>query len=180
MNNLFKAFKITIPGQDLDDKRFFEYSDFDSEDMTTPTDAEVLAKAIAYTRMQQIKRKLSELTVPIYCTVEFTTAGTAATIPTGAEITVGYISYEPFVSTLDTIPVSDADQITAAQTVIKGIIDAALASELVEEMAAVQKITSRTITPLLATTTLQRDVYMDYIDVPALTGVVSTVAFIQL
>ena len=180
MNNLFKAFTITIPGQDLDDKRFFEYSDFDSSDMTSPTDAQVLAKAIAYTRMQQIKRKLSELTVPIYCTVEFGTAGTAATIPSDATITVGYISYEPFVSTLETIPKSDADQITASEGVIKQIIDTALASELTQEMAAVQSIVSRTVTPLLATTTQQRDVFMDYIDVPALSGVVSTVAFVQL
>jgi len=180
MNNLFKAFTIKVPGQDLDDKRFFEYSDFDSENMTTPTDAEVLAKAIAYTRMQQIKRKLSELTVPIYCTVEFDTEGTAATIPTDATITVGYISYEPFASTVSPVPKTDDEQITASETVIKGIIDAALASSLVQEMAAVQKITSRTITPLLATTTLQRDVYMDYIDVPALTGVVSTVEFVKL
>lgn len=180
MNNLFKVFTIKVPGKNLDDKRFFEYSDFDSEIMTTPTDANVLDKAIAYTRMQQIKRKLSELTVPLYCTVEFTTAGTAATVPTDATITVGYISYEPFVSTVTPIPTADADQIAAAVTVIKTIIDTALASELDEEMAAVQKITTRSITPLLATTTMQRDVYMGYIDVPKLTGVVSTVAFVQL
>lgn len=180
MNNLFKSFKITVPGQNLDDKRFFEYSDFDSEDMSSPTDAQVLQKAIAYTRMQQIKRKLSELTVPIYCTVAFTTEGDAATIPTEAIITVGYISYEPFVSIADPIPTSEEDQITSAEGEIKKIIDAALASELTQEMAVVQRIVNRTITPLLATTEDLRDVYMDYIDVPALSGVTSTVAFITL
>lgn len=179
MNNLFKAFTIKVPGQDLDDKRFFEYEDFDSSDMSTPTDEEVLAKAIAYTRMQQIKRKLSELTVPIYCTVEFASEGTASTVPSDATITVGYISYQPFVSTVDPIPVEESEQITAAETVIKKIIDEAMASELVQEMAAVQKITSRTITPLITKEESYRDVYMDYIDVPSVT-VSSTVTFVKL
>jgi|AGFS01.1.fsa_nt_gi hypothetical protein len=180
MNNLFKVFTIEVPGQNLDDKRFYEYSDFDSNVMTTPTDAQVLQKAIAYTRMQQIKRKLSELTVPLYCNVEFTTEGNCSTIPTGAKLTVGYLSYEPFVSTVDPIPKEEAEQITTAQEVIKGIIDKALADGLEQELAFVQRIVSVPDNALVTTSEDLRDVYMDYIDVPKLDAVVSTVTFVKL
>lgn len=180
MNNLFKVFTIEVPGTNLDDKRFYEYSDFDSNVMTAPTDAQVLQKAIAYTRMQQIKRKLSELTVPLYCTVEFGTEGTASTIPTAAKLTVGYLSYEPFVSTVNPVPKEEADQITAAEEVIKGIIDKVLADGLEQELAVVQRIVSVPENALVTTTEDLRDVYMDYIDVPKLTSVVSTVTFVKL
>lgn len=180
MNNLFKVFTIEVPAQSLDDKLFFQYSDYDSEDMASPTDAQVLAKAIAFTRMQQIKRKLSELTVPVYFTVEFGTEGTASTVPTDATITVGYISYEPFVSTVDPIPSADADQITAAEGVIKKIIDDSLASELVQEMAYVQRIVSVVQNPLVTTQVDERDVYMGYIDVPAVATNDSVVTFVKL
>ena len=180
MNNLFKAFTIEVAGQSLDDQIFFQYSDYDSSDMDSPTDAEVLAKAIAFTRMQQIKRKLSELTVPVYCTVEFGTAGTASTVPTDAKITVGYISYEPFVSTSNPIPESDADQIAAAEAAIKKIIDDSLAGELVQEMAYVQHIVSVVKNPLVTTQVSERDVFMGYIDVPAVDSPDSIVTFVKL
>lgn len=180
MNNLFKAFKIEIPGQSLDDKLFFQYDDYDSNDAGVPDDAAVLAKAVAFTRMQQLKRKLSELTIPVYCTVEFATAGQAGVVPTGATITVGYISYEPFVSVVDPIPEDEADQITAAEATIKKIVEDCLGAALTGEMAYVQKTVERTQNPLVTTQVSLRDVFMDYIDVPAVAPATSTVTFVKL
>lgn len=180
MNNLLKVFKIVVPGQLLDDKLFFQYSDFDSNDMTKPTDANVADKAVAYTRMQQVKRKLSELAIPVYCTVEFTTAGTSATVPTDATINVAYISYEPFVSTVTPAPVTDDEKITAAQTVIAKIINDSLAEQLTGEMAYLQKISTVLENPLVTKEVDLRDVFMQYIDVPAVTTAPATVTFVKL
>lgn len=180
MNNLFKAFKIEVSGQELDDKLFFQYSDYNSNDAGVPPDAAILAKAVAFTRMQQLKRKLSELTIPVYCTVEFATPGTAAVVPTGATITVGYISYEPFVSTVSPIPEDEAAQITAAAQTIKKIVDDCLSAKLTDEMAYVQNTVLRTQNPLVTTQVSLRDVFMDYIDVPAVEGAESTVSFVKL
>lgn len=183
MNNLFKPFSIEIPGQLLDDKRFYEYSDFDAQNFTSPTDAEVLEKAKAYIRMQQIKRKLSELTVPLYCTVDFGTPGTAATIPTDAKIVVGYLSIEPFISNLDPIPVfpDDTAAHAAASSVIKEIMDKALNEDIMQEYAVLQKIYQEENNPIAKVVETYRTVYMDYIDAlkPA-TAVSSTVTFIVL
>lgn len=180
MNNLFKVFTIEVPGQVLDDKLFFQYDDYDSNVMTTPTDANVEAKAIAFTRMQQLKRKLSELTVPLYCTVDFATAGTCATVPTGATITVGYISYEPFVSVSDPIPKDESAQITAAETEIAKIVNDCLGSELVQEMAYMQHIVSVPKNALVTDTESLRDVFMAYVDVPAISSPAATVTFVKL
>lgn len=180
MNNLFKAFKIEVSGQNLDDKLFFQYDDYESNDAGVPADAAVLAKAVAFTRMQQLKRKLSELTIPVYCTVEFATPGQAGVVPTGATITIGYISYEPFVSVVEPIPKDEAEQITAAEETIKKIVDDCLGAELTGEMAYVQKTVERTQNPLVTTQVSLRDVFMDYIDVAAVVSPASTVTFITL
>lgn len=183
MNNLFQAFSIEIPGQLLDDKQFYEYSDFDAENLTSPTDAEVLAKAKALIRMKQVKRMLSECTIPLYCTVEFGTPGTASTVPTDAKITVGYLSYEPFISRLEPIPVfaTEEEAQTAAEGVIKGIIDAVLAEDIEQEYAILQKLYSLENNPIAKVVYPYREIYMEYIDVekpdPA---VVSTVEYIKL
>lgn len=139
MNNLFNAFSIKVPGQVLDDKKFYEYADYDVTSTTIPTDAQTLTKAQAYVRLKHIERKLSELSVPIYFTITYGTDGTASTVPTDAEIAVSYISIEPFLSTLTTAP-DEADRFTAAADVIKGIIDAGLSAEIDDEFFEVQKL----------------------------------------
>lgn len=183
MNNLFQAFSIEIPGQLLDDKQFYEYADFDAENFTSPTDDEVLAKAKALIRMKQVKRMLSECTVPLYCTVEFGTPGTASAVPTDAKITVGYLSYEPFISRLDPIPVfADATEAQdAAAGEIKKIMDAVLAEDIDNEYAVLQKLYSKENNPIDKVVMPYREIYMDYIDVekPA-SAVVSTVKYIKL
>lgn len=183
MNNLFQPFSIEIPGQLLDDKRFYEYADFDGENYTTPTDANVLDKAKAYIRMQQLKRKLSECTVPLYCTIEFTTPGTSSTIPTNAKITVGYLSFEPFISTLDPIPVynNDTDAGAGAAGVIQEIVDEVLASDIEQEYAVLQRLYQQENNPLSKVVYPYREIYMDYIDVEkADPSVNSTVTYINL
>lgn len=183
MNNLFQPFSIEIPGQLLDDKRFYEYEDFDGDNYTVPTDANVLDKAKAYIRMQQLKRKLSECTVPLYCTVEFTTPGTCSTVPTGAKITVGYLSFEPFISTLDPIPVY-ADEAAAgagAAGVIQKIVDEVLASDIDQEYAVLQKLYQQENNPIDKVVYPYREIYMDYIDVAkADPAVNSTVTYVKL
>lgn len=183
MNNLFQAFSIEIPGQLLDDKQFYEYADFDSENFTSPTDAEVLAKAKALIRMKQVKRMLSECTIPLYCTVDYATPGTASTVPTDAKIVVGYLSYEPFISRLDPIPVfaTDEEAQDAAAGVIKGIMDAVLAEDIDQEYAVLQKLYTHENNPIAKVTFPYREIYMDYIDVekPSV-AVVSTVTYIKL
>jgi hypothetical protein len=183
MNNLFQVFSIEVPGQLLDDKRFYEYSDFDGEDYTSPTDAEVLAKAEAFVRMQQFKRMLAQCTVPLYCTVEFETPGTASTVPTNAKITVGYLSIEPFISTLDPIPVfaDETEAQTAAAAALKAIMDATLAQDISQEYAVLQKLYTMENNPIAKISHPYREIYMEYIDVAAPTpAVVSTVTYIKL
>lgn len=183
MNNLFQPFSIEIPGQLLDDKRFYEYDDYDSENYTSPTDANVLAKAKAYIRMQQVKRKISECTIPLYCTVEFGTPGTASTVPTDAKLTVGYLSIEPFVSTLDPIPVfADEDEAqTAAAGVIKEIMDSAINEDIEQEYAVLMRIYTQENNPISKQEFPYRTVYMDYIDVEKPSSAVSsTVKYIKL
>ena len=178
MNNLFHAFTIEIPGQLVDDKRFYEYSDFDNENLTTPTAAEILAKAKAYTITQQVKRKLSEYAVPVYFNVEYATDGTCSTVPTGAKLTVGYISYEPFVSvSTDTSDTSDTDK---AAAVIKTVIDSTFAAGLQQILAVLQNIVTVPESSLIdAPDDTFRNLYMDYIDVESAT-VSSTVTYVTL
>jgi hypothetical protein len=178
MNNLFNAFSIKVPGEVLDNKKFFEYADYDNTSITVPTDAETLTKAKAYVRLKQVERKLSELSIPVYFTIKFTTAGTASTVPSDAEIVVSYISIEPFLSTLDTYP-DEADRFTAASTVIKGIIDVALADVLENEFFEVQKTYSRAVFPGSSTTDTYRELETIYVTVED-SAVESTVVYIDL
>lgn len=178
MNNLFHAFTIEIPGQLVDDKRFYEYSDFDNENLTTPTAEEILVKAKAYTMTQQIKRKLSEYVVPVYFTVEYSTEGTCSTVPTDAKLTVGYITYEPFVSvSTDTSSALDTEK---AAAVIKEVIDSTFEGGLEQELAVLQSIVTVPESALIdAPDDTFRNLYMDYIDVESET-VSSTVTYISL
>lgn len=169
MNNLFHAFSIKIPGQLLDDKLFYAYDDYDVEAGTVPTDDQTIAKGKAFIRMQQIKRKLSELIVPIYCEISFTTPGTMSTIPTGCEIDVGYISIEPFLSTM---PVADRTEPKLdSATVIQKIIADALGEELVGHAVFVQKTITRpkTAFPASPDETFY-ELFTDYLTAPAETS----------
>lgn len=178
MNNLFNAFSIKVSGQVLDNKKFFEYADYDNTSTTVPTDAQTLTKAKAYVRLKHIKRKLSELSVPVYFTINFGTAGTASSVPSNAEIVVGYISIEPFLSTLETAP-EEADRFTAAAGVIKDIIDQALSDELEDEFFEVQKTITRSTFPGSSTTETYHELQTIYVTVPD-SEVESTVAYIEI
>lgn len=178
MNNLFNAFSIKVPGQVLDNKKFFEYSDYDNTSITAPTDAQTLTKAKAYVRLKHIERKLSELSVPVYFTINFATPGTASAVPTDAELVVGYISIEPFLSTLTDAP-DEADRFTAAASVIKGIIDEALAAEIESEFFEVQKTYTRSQFPGSSETDTYRELETVYVTVPA-ESATSTVVYIEI
>ncbi len=175
MNNSFNAFSIKVSGQNLDDLKYFQYPDFDTASL--PSDAESLAKAIAYTRMRHIQRKLSELSVPVYKKVFYSTEGTAKTVPTGAEIVVSYQSIDAFLSTLETAP-AEEDRFTAAADVLKSIIVEALNSAL-NELAEVQKTSTREEYAGSASQETFTDVRNVYIDVPAVTPTV-TVEYLQI
>lgn len=168
MNNLFHAFSIKIPGKLLDDKLFFAYDDYDADAGSVPTDAETLDKGKAFIRMQQIKRKLSELIVPIYCDISFTTAGTMSTIPTDCEIDVGYISMEPFLSTLDAKP---TDPKVDAAAVIQKIIQDALGEDIVGHAVFVQKtiVRPKTAFPASPDETFY-ELFTDYLTAPKVTA----------
>lgn len=175
MNNLFNAFSIKVSGQNLDDLKYFQYSDFDTTSL--PTDAETLAKAVAYIRMRHLQRKLSELSVPIYKEVYFGTAGTSKAVPTNAEIVVSYISIEPFLSTLETAP-DEADRFTAAADVLKGIVQEALNSDI-NELVEVQKTSTREEYAGSPSQDTFTDVRNVYVDAPAVTPTV-TVEYLQI
>lgn len=178
MNNLFYAFKITIAGAGIDDKKFYNYEGFDPSNTTTPTDAETVVKGEAYIRYKHVERMLSELIVPSYVTLKFETPGTMSTVPTNAEFVVGYMSIEPFLSTLETYPAED-QKFTAAAGVIKEIIESAMNSDLTEFMD-IQKIIERTRYPVgAAPVEKYRELFSDYLTSDASTPVV-TVTHIEL
>lgn len=178
MNNLFNAFSIKVSGQLVDNKKFFEYPDYDVTSLTVPTDAQTLTKAEAYVRLKHVERKLSELSVPVYFEIYFGTEGTTSTVPTNAELVVGYVSIEPFLSTLETYP-DEADRFTAAAGVLKTIIDAAFAEEILDEFFEVQTTYSRYPFPGATTENTYRELETIYVTVPAETAN-STVVYIEI
>lgn len=177
MNNLFQAFTIEVPGQLLDDKKFYQYSDYDNTSTTVPTDAQTLDKGIAFVRLKQIERKLSELAVPVYFKIDYTTSGSATAIPTDAKITVGYISYDAFVNQVPFVEGQVPEDV--ASSVIKTIIDESLAQEIVGEFVEVQKTVNRAPYPGATTTNNYHELETIYVDVPAET-VSTTVSYITL
>lgn len=181
MNNLFEAFTIEIPGQSLDDKYFYEYSDFDNDDLAIPTVAQSVEKAKAFIRMKQIKRKLSELAIPVYFTVRFGTAGTASTIPTDAVLTVGYISYDAFISSINPVPeyATEEDAAKGAAEVIKLIIDNAMNQEISDEYAVVAKLYDLERNPFNTTEQSYREIEVIYLTADAVV-VDSTVSHLIL
>lgn len=181
MNNLFNAFKISVPGQLLDNKKFFEYADYDNESTDVPTDGETLNKAQAYIRMKHVERKLSELSVPVYFTITFGTEGTASSIPSDAEIVVGYVSINPFITQpTGLVPGGTTDYTTASDT-IKAIIDEAISATLLSEFAEVQKTYTRSLFPGSSTTNTYRELETIYVtSIGAAPGTESEVVYIDL
>lgn len=91
--DLYDSVTIKVAGDKLDNLRYYEYSDFPG---TKPTEAESLAKAIAYCRMRFLKEALCDISIPMKCEITFATAGTAKAIPQDATIELLYIDYTAF------------------------------------------------------------------------------------
>lgn len=176
MNNLFHAFKITIPGQLLDDKLYYQYDDFDGENLATPTDQQTLDKGIAYTRLQQLQRQLSAYEVPIYYTIEFGTPGTASTIPTDATIHVAYKSFEGYVRPGD---VAFDQRLADAMAEMKEVLETTIAGGIENIYCVVQNMVTRKRFPMATDETQYREMKTIYIDVPPETVVVD-VTHVQL
>lgn len=190
MNNLLQVFKIEVAGTNLDNIPYYMYGDYDSSSTTTaPTDQQTIDKSIALLRYLQLSRLLSTYTVPVYSTVEFETPGTAKTIPTGATITVGYISYEPFLSTLsatEQAALSTEEMKTAkAAEIIQTLINDSLKGDgtnaMVNEEITVQKTINRSKDALsTSTSTVDFIEYENvYLDVPSITDA-SVVSYVKL
>lgn len=179
MNNLFVAFKITIPGQCIDNKLYFNYDDFDAADTSKPTDEQTKNKGKAFIRFKQFERMLSKLLNPIYLTVEFGTEGTASTIPSDASIVVGYHKIDPFVDASGEVPVG-GNEFEIAADEIKKIVMQSMEGDLTE-FCQVQYTYERarnaiTTPPVLET---YKEVRTDYLTAPAQTPSV-TVVHIEL
>lgn len=188
MNNLLKVFQIKVAGTNLDNKMYDRYDDYDSSSPSTaPTDAETKAKAVAFLRDQYLSRLLSQYSVPTYYTIEFATPGTAKTVPTDATIHVGWISYEPFLSTLSTTDlaalVTDADKETAAAGVIQKYLNDALKGDstnaLEQEMISVQKTVERIDNAYSKLDVNFIEMENIYVDVPSVTDA-TVVTFVKL
>ncbi|AXC36714.1 hypothetical protein [Escherichia coli] len=188
MNNLLQVFKIEVAGTNLDNIPYYMYGDYDSSSPTTaPTDQQTIDKSIALLRYLQLSRLLSTYSVPVYSNVEFATPGTAKTIPTGATITVGYISYQPFLSTLsvaEQAALTTEDMKTAkAAEIIQTLINDSLkgngTNALENEEITVQKTIQR-IKNALTTSTVDFIEYENvYLNVPSVSDA-SVVSYVKL
>lgn len=188
VNNLLEVFQIKVSGTNLDNKMYNQYDDYDSSDVTlAPSDEVTKEKGIAYLRLQYVTRLLSTYSVPTYYTIEFGTEGTAKTIPTDATIHVGYISYEPFLSTLKEDELkklkTDDDKTSAAAKVIETLINDALKGDgtnaLEKEQISVQKTIKRVDNAFDKTTIDFIEFENIFVDVPSLTDA-SVVTFVKL
>lgn len=90
---LYDSVTIKVAGDKLDTLRYYEYSDFPG---TKPTEAESLAKAVAFCRMKLLKEALCDIAIPLKCVVTFATPGTAKTIPQDATIELLYMNDNVF------------------------------------------------------------------------------------
>lgn len=91
--DLYDSVTIKVAGDKLDSLRYYEYEDFPG---TKPTEAESMAKAVAFCRMKFLKEALCDISIPLKCVITFATAGTASTIPQDATIELLYISDDAF------------------------------------------------------------------------------------
>lgn len=188
MNNLLHMFQIDVAGTNLDNIPYYKYEDYDSSSPTTaPTDQQTIDKSVALLRYLQVTRLLSTYSVPVYYTIEFATPGTAKTIPTGATLKVGYISYEPFLSTLseeelDALNTEDLKTAKAAE-IIKELINNSLKGDgtnsIENEQITVQKTIQRVNNALDRTNVDFIELENVYLNVPSVADA-STVAYIKL
>lgn len=145
MNKLFHAFSIEVPGAVLDDVMFFDNTDYDASNTTTPTYENTVAKAKGFIRMKHLKRKLADVAVPIQCDVTYGTEGTASTLPSDTKIVVGYISILGFISLIpeeERDKIKEADYPAKAAEQLKKIVDEAIQAELTEFLT-VRTLTER-------------------------------------
>lgn len=175
MNNLFVAFKITIPGQCIDNKLYFNYPDWDVSNVAAPTDAQTVEKGKAFIRFKHFERMLSKLLNPIYLTVEFGTEGTSGTVPTDASIVVGYHKIAPFVDASGEVPVGGNEMQIAADE-IKKIVMQSMEGDLTE-FAQVQYTYQREKNPIGSPPVIEtyKEVRTDYLTAPAQTPAVTVV-----
>lgn len=186
MNNQMHVFKITVPGKVLDDKLYYQYTDFEDvvgDATKPPSDAQTVEKSKAYVRMRYFNIQLASLMIPVYATFEPTTAGTCAVIPDTPVLHIGYVSYEPFLSTLSDAARAALDtedkRTAAAASVIEQLLIDALAKDLVGEQIQVQKTTNRTTSPLTTTEVDYREISIVELDVPG-SEVLVTVEYVKL
>lgn len=171
-------FKITVPGTTLDEKRYYEYGDVATN---YPTYEQSLAKAIAFIKMDELKKALTTVDTLTHLEIKHTTDGTATTVPTGTTIVVGYKSLENLVkSRYNTNEVTgsttQAQLETMAITVLKSFVDKVFSSGLVVG-AIVSKPVSRK-NHAGVDTTYNQSAY-EIVTVPV-AGVVTTVALVNL
>ena len=171
-------FKITVPGTTLDEKRFYEYSDVAT---TYPTYAQSLAKAIAFIKMDELKKVLTTVDTLTHLEIEHTTAGSAVLVPTGTTIVVGYKSLENLVksrynTTEITGGTSQAQLETMAITVLKSFVDKVFSSALVVGAIVSKPVVRKNNDGV--DTTYNQSAY-EIVSVPV-TGVTTTVSLIDL
>lgn len=172
MNNDLILFKIAFSGAILDDKKYFQY------DLTTyPTYTQSVTKAIAYNRLQEVKKAISTTGTPLYVELTHTTAGTSVEVPVETTLVVGYKSLEHLVfsgynTTAVTPTTTDTDMKNMACAVLKSLVEDVLQSDYV--------IGSEVSNPVVraqvaggATSTYNQNKY-ELVAVPALTGPTST------
>ncbi|EHU8780931.1 hypothetical protein KZR87_001442 [Escherichia coli] len=188
MNNLLHVFKIEVAGTNLDNIPYYMYGDYDSSSTTTaPTDKQTTDKSVALLRYLQLSRLLSTYSVPVYSNVEFSTPGTAKTIPSGATITVGYISYQPFLSTLSDVELAKLtteDMKTAkAAEIIQNLINDSLkgngTTAIVNEEVTVQKTIKRNKNALSTDEVAFIEYENVFLDVPSVEDA-SVVSYVKL
>lgn len=179
MNNMFHAFSIKVPGALLDDKFFFDYSDYDSvlEDQSIDATSTGV-KAVAYVRLYRLKQDLSTIQAPIYQETKFGTAGSALVVPQDAEIIVGYGSLE----NLTGLGIYDDASLEAAKaaavTAITAMVNTVLNEDHTMYSWLVDKY-SRANNPISNTEVTHIGLREDYVTAPAVTPTV-TVEYIEL
>lgn len=186
MNNQMNVFKITVPGKLLDDKLYYQYKDFNDvvDDPTKqPTDAQTEDKSKAYIRMRYLNIQLASLIVPVYATFEPGVEGNCVDIPDSPVLHIGYVTYEPFLSTLSDEERAELDtedkRTAAAADVLKQILIDAMAKDLKQEQVQVQKIVSRNANANTTTKVDFREISIVQLDVPG-SSVAVTVEYVQL
>lgn len=172
MTNDLILFKIVFSGAILDDKKYFQY------DLTTyPTYSQSVDKAIAYNRLQEVKKAISTTGTPMYVELTHTTPGSSVAVPVATTLVVGYKSLEHLVfsgynKTAVTTTTTETDMKNMACAVLKSLVEDVLTSVYV--------IGSEVSNPVVRaqvsggeTSTYNQNKY-ELVTVPALAGATAT------